>query len=82
MINISIDISRNGSLGLAIETSAGVANTTATVFLPYSDNSLRGHHEPIENISSRSSRMMDSDSVIGRRWSEGDTEILADVVNA
>ena len=78
----NIQISRLGSLGLAIETSAGTANTTASVYLPYSENSLRGHHEPIENISARTSRIMDSDSVLGRRWTEGDTEILSDIVNA
>ncbi len=82
MSDSNISISRLGSLGLAIETSAGTANTTASVYLPYSDNSLRGHHEPIENISSRTSRLMDASSVLGRRWAEGDTEILADVVNA
>src|SRR3990172_6549421 len=76
-----IDIARLGGLGLAIETSAGTANTTASVYLPYSENSLRGHHEPIENISSRTSRIIDSDSVLGKRWAEGDVEILADVVN-
>lgn len=78
----NIQISRLGSLGLAIEVSAGTANTTASVYLPYSDNSIRGHHEPIENISSRTSRVMDADSVLGRRWTEGDSEILADIVNA
>lgn len=82
MADSNIQISRTGSLGLAIETSVGTANTTASVYLPYSDNSLRGHHEPIENISSRTSRVMDADSVLGRRWAEGDSEILADIVNA
>ena len=69
-------------MGLAIETSAGSANTTMSVYLPYTDISLRGHHEPIENIHAKTSRIMDSDSVIGRRWTEGDVEILADVVNS
>ena len=82
MADSDIRIARLGSLGLAIETSVGTANTTASVYLPYSENSLRGHHEPIENISARTSRLMDSDSVLGRRWAEGDTEILADIVNA
>ncbi len=50
--------------------------------MPYNDNTLRGHHAPLENISSRTSRLIDSDSTLGRRWAEGDCEILADVVNA
>src|SRR3990167_6408312 len=82
MADTNIQLGRTGGLGLAIETSAGTANTTASVYLPYSENSLRGHHEPIENISSRTSRIIDSDSVLGKRWAEGDVEILADVVNA
>ena len=79
---MSIDIGRLGSLGLGIEASAGSANTTAMVYLPYTENSMRGHHEPIENISSKKSRIMDTSSVLGRRWSEGDVKILADVRNS
>ena len=85
MINIAdsdIRISRLGSLGLAIEDSPGTAVTTPDVYLPYVENSLRGHHEPIEEISARTSRIMDSDSVLGRRWSEGDVQINCDVVNS
>lgn len=78
----NVSISRLGSLGLAIETSAGTANATAAVYLPYMENSLRGHHEPLENISARTSRIMDSDSTLGRRWAEGDVQILCDVVNS
>ena len=79
---MAIDIGRTGSLGLAIEASPGSANITAAVFIPYTDISLRGHHEPLENISSRASRLMDSDSSLGRRWSEGDVSMLCDVVNS
>lgn len=82
MADSDIRIGRLGSLGCAIETSAGTANATAAVYFPYVENSMRGHHEPIEEISSRTSRIMDSDSVLGRRWAEGDVQINLDVVNA
>ena len=79
---MGIDIGRVGSLGISIEASPGSANTTMSAYLPYSDISLRGHHEAIEDISARTSRLMDSDSVIGKRWTEGDVEINADIVNS
>jgi hypothetical protein len=79
---MAIDIGRLGSLGLAVEASAGSANTTPDVFLPFTENSLRGHHEPIENIGAKKSRIMDTSSVLGRRWMEGDVKIYADVTNA
>ena len=78
-----LSIGRIGSIGLAIETSPGAANTTAAVYLPYSDApTIRGHHEPLEDISATSSRFMDKDSVMGKKWSEGDIQILADTVNS
>jgi hypothetical protein len=78
----NVQIGRLGSLGLAIETSAGQANTTAAVFIPYVDNSMRGHHSPIEDMSSKASRIQDSNSVLGKRWAEGSVKINADVKNA
>lgn len=71
-----------GALGLAIETAAGTANTTPDVYLSLSENTLRGHMEPLEDISSRNSRIMDTNSVIGRRWTEGDIGMYTDVVNS
>jgi len=82
VINISITIGRLGYFGLAFESSPGVVNTTPTVYLPYMDMSLRGHHEAIEDISSKASRLIDKDSVGGKRWSEGDVAINCDVVNS
>lgn len=65
-----------------MESSPGQSNTTADVYLPFTENTLRGHHEPFENISARTSRIMDSDSVLGRRWAEGNVRILADIHNS
>lgn len=78
---MSITIGRLGSIGLGLEDTPGDA-ASADVYLPYTDISIRGHHEPIEIISSRASRLMDSDSTIGKKWSEGDVTIDLDVVNA
>src|SRR3990172_5983167 len=71
-----------GALGLAIEDSPGSANTTPDVWLSLSENTLRGHMEPIEDISSRNSRIMDTSSLLGRRWTEGDLSLNADVVTS
>ena len=71
-----------GSVGFAFESSAGTPNTTSDVYLPYTANSLRGHHEPIEEISAKTARHMDKGSVIGKKWAEGDLSIDLDVVNS
>jgi len=69
-------------LGLKLETTPGTAATPPDVYLPYTDISLREHHEPIEIISSKASRLMDKDSVVGKKWAEGDVSIDLDVVNS
>ncbi len=81
-IDTNIDIARTGSLGIAIETTPGQVNATASVYLPYTDNNLRGHQSPIENISARTSRIVDADSIIGKKWAQGDVKILADAKNS
>lgn len=78
---MGIDIGRLGSLGLGIEETPGTA-VSADVYLPFTEISLRGHHEPIEDIASKTSRLMDKDSVPGQKWSEGDVGINLDVVNS
>lgn len=73
-------IGRLGYLGLALESSPGTQNTTPSVFIPYTDISLRGHHEPIEVIGSTASRFVQRTSVVGKKWSEGDVSIDLDSV--
>jgi hypothetical protein len=73
-------IGRLGYLGLALESSPGSANTTPSVFIPYTDISLRGHHEPIEVIGSTASRFVQRTSVVGKKWSEGDVAMDLDSV--
>ena len=76
---MGIDIGRLGSLGIGIEAAAGSA-VAASTYLQYSEISLRGHHEPIEYIASKASRLMDKDSVVGKKWGEGDVGVMADTI--
>ncbi len=78
---MSIIIGRLGFLGLGIESSPGVAKTP-DVYLPFTEVSMRGHHEPIEVTSAKTSRIMDTSSVVGKKWSEGDVKIDLDVMNS
>lgn len=79
---MSEKIGRLGYLGLAIEASNGTPEATPDVFLPFTDNSLRGHHEPLGDIASRTSRIKDYGSVQGKRWGEGDVTIYLDSLNS
>lgn len=72
------NIGRLGYLGLAMESIPGTAVTTADVFIPYTDVSLRGHHEPIEVIGATGSRFVQRSSVNGKKWSEGDVAMDLD----
>jgi hypothetical protein len=78
---MAIAIGRLGYMGIGIESSPGSA-ATVTAYLPYTDVSLRGHHEPIEAIYAKTSRIMDSDSVLGKRWGEGDITMDLDNTNS
>lgn len=78
---MAITIGRLGYVGLGIESTPGTA-VSASVFLPFTETSIYGHHEPIEEIASKTSRFMDRDSVVGKKWSEGDVKINLDVVNS
>lgn len=75
-------IGRQGYLGLAIEASAGTPESAPDLFIPFTENSLRGHHEPIMDISSRASRVKDYSSVAGKRWGEGSVTMYLDGTNA
>jgi len=78
---MAITIGRLGYLGFACESTPGTY-VSPVVFLPFTDVSLRGHHEPLEIIASKASRLMDKDSVVGKKWGEGDIKINLDVVNS
>lgn len=78
---MSIAIGRLGYMGIGIESNPGTA-AAAGAYIPYTDASLRGHHEPIEAIYAKTSRIMDSDSVLGKRWGEGDIVMDLDNTNS
>ncbi|MHA1842392.1 MAG: phage tail tube protein [Candidatus Heimdallarchaeota archaeon] len=78
---MAITIGRLGYIGFGLESTPGTA-VSPDVFLPFTDVSLRGHHEPIEIIAAKTSRLMDKDSVVGKKWGEGDIAIDLDVVNS
>lgn len=67
------EIGRQGILGLAIEASAGVAESTPDIFLPFTENSLMSMHEPIADLQAIGSRIQRRDSIAGKKWMEGDT---------
>lgn len=75
-------IGRLGYLGLAIEATPGSAESTPDVFVPFTENSLRGHHEPLVDIAARTSRIKDQGSVAGKRWGEGSVTMYLDSINA
>lgn len=74
-------IGRLGYLGLAIESVNGSAEATPDVFIPFTENSMRGHHEPIRDIASRASRVADYSSVGGKKWGEGSIKMYLDSSN-
>lgn len=71
-------IGRLGSLALAIEATPGSAEATPDTVIPYTENTLRGHHEPLADISARTSRIGDSGSVQGKKWGEGAVTMYLD----
>lgn len=75
-------IGRLGYLGLAIEATPGTPEASPDVFIPFTENSLRGHHEPLMDTAARTSRVMDYSSVAGKRWGEGDLTMYLDSINA
>lgn len=75
-------IGRLGYLGFAIEAVPGTPESSPDVFLPFTENSLRGHHEPLIDISARASRVKDHDAVTGKKWGEGSVTIYLDSINA
>lgn len=74
-------IGRLGYLGLAIEATPGTPEATPDVFIPFTENSLRVHHEPLMDISARVTRVKNYDSVKGKQWGEGSVTMYLDSLN-
>jgi hypothetical protein len=79
---MSEQIGRLGYLGLAIEATPGTPESSPDVFIPFTENTLRGHHEPLGDVSARASRIKDVGSVQGKRWGEGQVTMYLDSLNA
>src|SRR3990167_11336048 len=78
---MAIEIGRQGYLGLAIEDTAGTAESTPDIIVPFFENSLEEKHEPLMDISSRASRQMNYDAVVGKKWGEGSVKMYLDATN-
>lgn len=78
---MSEKIGRLGYLGLAIEASSGSAEASPDVFIPYTENTLRGHHESYGDIASHTTRIKDYGSVSGKKWGEGSVTMYLDGTN-
>ena len=59
------------SIKLFISLTTLSPEATPSVFIPFTENDLRGHHEPLMDISTRTSRVKDFNSVQGKKWGEG-----------
>lgn len=79
---MSLQIGRTGYLGLAIESVAGTAESTPSIFYPTTEDSIEAKHEKLVNISTRANRIKDYDSVAGKKWGEGDISAYLDASNA
>lgn len=75
-------IGRLGYVGLQIEEVSGVAEGAPDIFIPFTENSLRGHHEPLFDNASHASRVRDYKSVQGKKWGEGSVAMYLDSVNS
>lgn len=75
-------IGRLGYLGLAIEATPGTPESSPDVFIPFTENSLRVHHEPLMDVSARVTRVKNFSSVQGKRWGEGSVTMYLDSLNA
>jgi len=78
---MSLVTSRQGYLGFALESIAGTPEATPSVFLPTTENTIETKHEKLMDTSSRASRIMDHNSVSGKKWSEGDVGMYLDGTN-
>lgn len=75
-------IGRLGYIGIAIEAAPGTPEVTPDIFIPFTENTMRGHHEPIFDTAARGSRVNDYGSVGGKRWGEGSITMYLDSLNS
>ena len=79
---MSLVIGRQGYFGLAIEATSGTPESTPSVYLPFTENSIEIIQEKLMDVSSRASRVMNHDSIQGRGRTEGDITMYLDATNS
>lgn len=77
---MSLEIGRKGWIGIAEESTPG-APETIDAYVPFTENTLQGMHEPIPNEAAYGVREKTFDAVEGKKWSEGDIAINADATS-
>lgn len=78
---MSLEIGRQGYLGIAMEDTPGSPEASVDVFIPFTENTLMDKHEKLVDIASYASRVKDHDSVEGKKWGEGDVAMYVDCNN-
>jgi hypothetical protein len=78
---MSLEIGRQGYVGIAIEATAGTPEGTPSRFLAFTENTLQDKHEPLMDISARATRVKDHDAVVGKKWGEGDLAFYVDSID-
>lgn len=77
---MSLDIGRKGWIGVGVESTYGSPVAIAD-YIPFTENSLKGMTEKINNEAAYGVREKVFDSVVGKQWSEGDITINVDSKN-
>lgn len=75
---MSLEIGRQGYVGLAIESVSGTPEASPTTFIPFTENTIVSKHEPVLDIAARASRTKDYNAVVGKKWAEGDLALYVD----
>lgn len=77
---MSLNIGRKGWIGVALESTPGVPETIDD-YVPFTENTLQGRHEPIPNEAAYGVREKTFDSVEGKKFSDGAIGINCDHTN-
>lgn len=77
---MSLNIGRKGFIGVGLESTPG-APVAVDDYIPFTENTLQGKHEPIPNEAAYGIREKTFDAVDGKKWSEGVIGINADYTN-
>ncbi|HWZ65633.1 MAG TPA: phage tail tube protein [Patescibacteria group bacterium] len=74
---MATNVGRKGWLGLAYEPTPGVP-VSPTDYLAFTSNTMHGMQKPIDDVTARGIRDQQYNSVLGKKWSEGDIDFHLD----